>query len=193
MEKVWATTKLRSQSRRFKCFSESRLWSQPCVTVSHTALCHTTLLLWSHNGTVAESSKSGKKWCHFIVTLGEFGDQYFTGFSETTVIWGIKVMTTPLFSSKDIIIVFPWISFSIYPASIYALISNIVEHQNYQETFLKELKMPARYQSLASPLLGLGISAKHYRQVWFLMFQLGLQSNLHTLPDLSESLEGVLL
>ena len=77
---------------------------------------------------------------------------------KTTTIQGIKVTTKPLFSSKDIIIVFPWwISFSIYPASVYALTSNLVGHQNYQETFFKELKMPARYQSPAYLLLGLGI------------------------------------
>lgn len=51
--------------------------------------------------------------------------------------------------------------------------------------------MPARYQSLASPAVGLGISAKHYRQVLVSDVQLGWKL-LHTLPDLSESLEGVL-
>lgn len=60
--------------------SRSRLWSQPCVTVSHTALCAIQHCYYGHSGTVAQITQIRQKVMLFIVTLGEFGGQIFYWF-----------------------------------------------------------------------------------------------------------------
>ena len=83
-------------------------------------------------------------------------------------------------------------SFSIYPASIYVLISNLVGHQNYQETFLKEIKNASQISQPCLPAAGPGNLCDTLEVGLVSDVQLGWKL-LYTPPNLSESSEGVFL